>query len=133
MHEIVKQIEELFNAHIPVTSQLNVEVWQAPMKDYWDQQLLRFGFPLDFNRNGPLHLEGDKSLLGYSIDDVDTYIHTESRYGAILGPFREKPIKDSQTSPFMARKKPNFDRHRVNTHLSWPVGASFNLCIYKDT
>ena len=53
-----------------VMSQLNVEVWQAPMKDYWDQQLLqllRFGFPLDFNRNGPLHLEGDKSLLGYSI------------------------------------------------------------------
>ena len=28
-------------AHIPVTSQLNVEVWQELLKDYWDQQLLQ--------------------------------------------------------------------------------------------
>ena len=63
IHEIVKQTKKpnFMQARIPVKSQLNVEVWEELLKDYWDQhllQLLRFGFPLDFNRNGQLHCEG---------------------------------------------------------------------------
>ena len=50
IHKIVRQTKKpnFMQARIPVTSQLNVEVWQL-------LQLLRFGFPLDFNRNGQLH------------------------------------------------------------------------------
>ena len=63
IHEIVRRTNKpnFMPSHIPVTSQLNVEVWQELLKDDWDQQLLqllRFGFPLDFNRNGQLHCEG---------------------------------------------------------------------------
>ena len=50
IHEIVRRTKKpnFMQARIPVTSQLNVEVWQELLKDYWDQQLLlRFGFPLD--------------------------------------------------------------------------------------
>ena len=38
----------------PVDSQLNVNVWEEYLCDYWDKQvvhLLKYGFPLDFNRD----------------------------------------------------------------------------------
>ena len=38
----------------PVNSQLKVEVWEKYLGDYWDKQvvhLLKYGFPLDFNRD----------------------------------------------------------------------------------
>ena len=45
-------------ARIKVDTQLNLQMWYQELRDYWDQQLLdflTFGFPLDFNRNAPLH------------------------------------------------------------------------------
>ena len=39
---------------IPVSSQLNILAWQEMLQEYWDVQLielLKFGFPLDFNRS----------------------------------------------------------------------------------
>ena len=139
IHEIVKNTQKpnFMQARIPVTSQLNVEVWQELLKDYWDQQLLqllRFGFPLDFNRNSQLHCEGGNhsSAIQYP-KDVEAYIQEETNYGAILGPFKENPIESSHTSPFMTRNKPNSDRRRVIIDLSWPLGASVNAGIDKDT
>ena len=68
-------------------SQLNVAVWQDVLKDYWDQQLLQFGFPLDFNRACPLHHDmGNHSSANEF--PVDTYIDEEWRCGAILGPIQ---------------------------------------------
>ena len=138
IHKIVKQTKKpnFMQARIPVTSQLNDEVWQDLLKDYWDQQLLqllRFGFPLDFNRNRHLHCEGDNhsSATQYP-KDVDAYIQEETSYGAILGPFKENPIQNSHTSPFMTRNMPNSDRRRVIIDLSWPLGASVNAGIDKD-
>ena len=133
IHEIVRKTKKpnFMQARIPVMSQLNVEVWQELLKDYWDQQLLqllRFCFPLDFNRNGQLH----SSATQYP-KDVDAYIQEESSYGAILGPFKENPIKNSHTSPFMTRNKPNSDRRRVIIDLSWPLETSVNAGIDKDT
>ena len=139
IHEIVKNTKKpnFMQARIPVTSQLNVEVWQELLKDYWDQQLLqllRFGFPLDFNRNSQLHCEGGNhsSAIQYP-KDVEAYIQEETSYGGILGPFKENPIESSHTSPFMTRNKPNSDRPRVIIDLSWPLGASVNAGIDKDT
>ena len=45
---------------IRVRSQLNIEQWQQELQGYWDVQLLdllRFVFPLDFNRNTSLKCE----------------------------------------------------------------------------
>ena len=53
--------------------------------------------------------------------------------GALLGPFKEKPIAHSHVSPFMTRNKPNSDRSRVIIDLSWPHGAFVNSGIDKDT
>ena len=62
VHHIVRKTGKpnFLGARIPVMSPLKVEVWQDLLKDYWDQQplqLLRFGFPLDFNRNCPLKMQ----------------------------------------------------------------------------
>ena len=117
-----------------MTSQLNVEIWEELLKGYWDQQLLKFGFPLDFNRSCALHNEQDNHTSATQFPkDVDAYIEEERRYGALLGPFKESPIKNSHTSPFMTRNKPNSDRRRVIIDLSWPIGASVNAGIDKDT
>ena len=139
IHEIVKETGKpnFMQARIPVKSQLNVEVWEKLLKNYWDQQLLqllRFCFPLDFNRNRQLHCDGGNhsSATEYP-KDVDAYIQAETSYGAILGPFKENPIKNSHTSPLMTRNKPNSDRCRVIIDLSWPIGASVNSGIDKDT
>ena len=124
-------------ARIPVSSQLNVNVWKNELKDYWDQQLLQlieFGFPLDFNRNCVLrHEEGNHSSATEFPRDVDAYIEEECKFNTILGPFESNPIPGAHISPFMTRHKPNSERRRVIIDLSWPTGASVNAGIDKQT
>ena len=91
-------------------------------------------FPLDFNRNCDLKCDkgNHKSALEYP-GDVDAYIAEELEYGAILGPFEVPPINANHSSPFMTRAKPNSDRRRVIIDLSWPLGASVNAGIDKNS
>ena len=139
MHEIVKSTGKpnFLGARLPVMSQLNVQVWQTLLKDYWDQQLLhllQFGFPLDFNMACPLrHDLNNHSSANEFPADVDAYIDEECRYGAILGPFHVNPIVNVYNPPFMTRNKPNSDRRRVIIDLSWPLGSSVNSGIDKNT
>ena len=97
-------------------------------------QLLQFGFPLDFNRCCPLkHEVGNHSSADEFPSDVDAYIEEECKFGALLGPFDLNPIENAHSSPFMTRHKPNSDRRRVIIDLSWPLGASVNSGIDKNT
>ena len=139
MHKIVKNTGKpnFLEARLPVSSQLNVDRWKTLLSDYWDQQLLQllqFGFPLDFNRCCPLqHEVGNHSSATEFPADVDAYIEEECKFGALLGPFDANPIESAHNSPFMTRHKPNSDRRRVIIDLSWPLGASVNLGIDKNT
>ena len=91
-------------------------------------------FSLDFNRVCPLsHEAGNHSSANEFPADVDAYIDEECKYGAILGPFQVNPIVNVHNSPFMTRNKPNSDRRRVIIDLSWPLGASVNSGIDKNT
>ena len=87
---------------------------------------LGLGFPLTLI--GVVHCTMNKFPL-----HVDAYIEEECGYGALLYPFKENPIVDCHTSPFMTRNKPNSDRRRVIIDLNWPTGASVNAGIDKDT
>ena len=114
--------------------QLNVSVWKEELSNYWDQQLLQlleFGFPLDFN-NVPSDLKVKIMLQQLSIQLTLTLISRKS-VDAILGPFKENPIKGGHCSPFMTRYKPNSERRRVIIDLSWPLGAYVNAGIDKNT
>ena len=137
IHDAVRKTGKpnFWGARIPLTS--HVEIWEELLKGYWDQQLLqllRFGFPLDFNRSCALHNEqGNHTSATQFPKDVDAYIGEERRYGALLGPIKENPIQNFHTSLFMTSNKPNSDRCRVIIDLSWPIGASVNAGINKDT
>ena len=109
--------------------------WKKFLNNYWDKQLidlLTFGFPLDFDRSLPLNttLENHKSALQYS-NQVQEYLETEIRHGAILGPFRDLPFK-IHVSPLMTRPKQDSNKCRTILDLSWPKGASVNAGVTSD-
>ena len=54
MHKYVREmgVSNFLGSRVSVKSQLNIETWERVLCDYWDRQLLeliKFGFPLDFN------------------------------------------------------------------------------------
>ena len=107
------------------------------LQGYWDTQLidlLRFGFPLDFNRLSPLQWEGQnhKSAIDYP-DDIEIYLAEERSFNAIVGPFKNHPCPNGHISPFMSREKPQSNNRRVMIDLSWPLGQSVNSGINKTS
>ena len=138
-HKIVVQSGKpnFLQARIRVDTQLNLEEWQKQLQGYWDTQLidlLRFGFPLDFNRLSPLRWEGQnhKSAIDYP-NDIETYLAEERSFNAIIGPFKNHPCPNGHISPFMSRDKPQSNNRRVIIDLSWPLGQSVNSGIDKTS
>ena len=105
--------------------------------DYWDSQLielLRHGFPLDFNRGSNLnHDLKNLSSANSFPHDIEAYLAEELSYGAIVGPFDSNPINQCHHSPFMTREKDGSDCRRVIVDLSWPKGYSVNAGIDKNS
>ena len=94
---------------VPVHSQLDFAKWESYPQDYWDWQLpllIKYGFPLDYNRGHNMQSEkiNHKSALQYPFH-VDVYLTDEMNHGAMLGPFRDPPINNLHISPFMTREK----------------------------
>ena len=121
---------------VPVPSKLNYEVWSKYLQQYWDWQLpllIKYGFPLDFNRDSVMtsHKINHKSATDYA-KHVSVYLEEELRHQAILGPFKNPPIPQLHTSPFMTQDKPNSEHRRVIIDLSWPVGESVNAGVPTD-
>ena len=55
---------KFMTTQIQVKSQLNPDVWEQCLEGYWDSQLchlIRYGFPLDFNRTSKLGKKYKKS------------------------------------------------------------------------
>ena len=83
IHEIVKSTGKpnFLQARIPIKSQLNVEHWEKVLAGYWDRQLLeliKFGFPLDFNRACELgQYSGNHSAANDFPNDIEAYINEE--------------------------------------------------------
>ena len=138
LHQIIKASGKYnFNqCQINIKSQLNPDAWDRLLQGYWDSQLpllIRFGFPLDFDRNIPLesHLENHNSAKNYP-NDVRAYLEEEKSYNAIVGPFDAPPLANLHTSPFMTRDKPHSKNRRVIVDLSFPQGKSVNACSAQD-
>ena len=136
-HAKIKQsgLPNFMSLRIPVQTQLKVRSWEKYLYSYWDQQLLdliRFGFPLDFDRQVVLHSTetNHNSAIQYA-EHVSTYIMEEIKYGAILGPFKQLPFH-CHISPFLTRDKPNSNNRRVILDLSFPPGNSVNAGVPKD-
>ena len=111
--------------------------WENQLQDYWDVQLLqllKFGFPLDFNRASELKHDNKNHTSATKFPaDVDAYLSEEIKYGAILGPFSHCPITDCHFSPFMTREKSTSTNRRVIVDLSWPKHFSVNAGVDKNS
>ena len=109
---------------INIKSQLNPDMWEAQLHDYWDKQLpllIRFGFPLDFDRKSVLSSQDhNHSSANLFLEDINAYLNEEIKYGAILGPFTAPPLAELHTSPTMTREKPSASHRRVIIDLSFP-------------
>ena len=90
-----------------MVSNLKIDRWKFHFKNYWDRQLLEFGFPLDFDTNTVLSSteENHASAKQFS-SHVECYIKEEIKHAAILGPYEHKPI-NLHVSPFMTRDEPD--------------------------
>ena len=108
---------------------MKVDRWRYYFRDYFDQQipdLIKFGFPLDFDREGTLGetLDNHASANEYP-DQVAKYIQEEISHNAMLGPFDILPF-NLHISPFMTREKAGSNTTRTIIDLSWPKGLSVN-------
>ena len=138
LHKIIKKsgTHNFLGPQIQIKSQLNPDAWDHLLKDYWDKQLpylIRYGFPLDFDRSTPLKQEGDNhnSAKQYP-QDIQTYLEQEIKFGAILGPFQTPPIQNLHHSPLMTREKPGAPHRQVIVDLSFPKGRAVNTGVTKD-
>ena len=93
-------------ARIPIASQLKPQRWQYHLAQFWDKQLpdlIEYGFPLDFCRDGILHPSDTNHMSALqNTSHVEQYISEELSYGAIHGPYHEKPFP-MHVSPLMVR------------------------------
>ena len=138
LHKIMTDSTEynFLQNQINLKSQLNPDVWDQYLYDYWDKQLplfIRFGFPLDYNREGTLISQQTNHASAIDFpDDIQACLDKEGHYKAILGPFKDMPIENMHISPMMTREKPNPPHRRVIIDLSFPQGKSVNAGIPKD-
>ena len=98
---------------ITLKPQLNPDVWDAYVQDYWDKQLpllIRFGFPIDYG----LENQEDNHTSAKSFpEDIKAYVDEEISHGAILDPFASRPVDNLHESPMMNTEKPNTPHRRV--------------------
>ena len=124
------------HSQIMVDSQLNPDAWDRFLQGYWDKQLplmIRFGFPLDFNREAQLvnHSDNHSSAKAYP-NDIKAYLLEEIAHKAILGPYTQPPLSGLHRSPFMSRAKPDSPHRQVIIDLSFPHGTYVNAGISND-
>ena len=138
LHQKIKDSGEhnFMWVQVMLDSQLNPDVWDKYLQGYWDKQLpllVRFGFPLDFNREAQLvsHLDNHSSAKAYP-SDIEAYLQEEIAHKAILGPYTEPLLPGLHRSPFMSREKPDNPHRRIIIDLSFPHGTSVNAGISKD-
>ena len=108
-------------ARLLLQNQLNAAAWEEYLQNYWDWQLvqyIKFGFPLDVKPDAQLSCDcsNHKSTTLFP-SHVDTYLQEEKGFGAIFGPFNDKPFKNLHCSPLITREKPDFENRRVMVDL----------------
>ena len=119
---------------------MKVDQWRYYLRGYFDQQLpdlIKFGFPLVFDRTNVLRQTLDNHTLANEYpDQVDKYIQEEISHNVMLGPFGIPPF-NLHISSFLTRENVGSNTRRTIIDLSWPKGVSVNdgvsSSVYLDT
>ena len=118
---------------VRVPINLNISNWRCFLVNYWDDQLvdlLELRFPLYFDRSFNLFSVEDNHKSAKEYEEHVKHYLQELDHGAILGPFKSKPI-NLHFSPFMTRDKPDSQWRCTTVDLSWPCGTSVNAGVQK--
>lgn len=139
IYDVVRssKLPNYMHARIPLPHALNMNKWRSYLRDYPDKHLcdfLEYGWPMNYTRYSPLQptINNHTSALDHP-SHINLYILTETQHGALLGPFDVSPFLGYHTNPLMTREKRDSDKRRIIMDLSWPIGASVNTGIPKDT
>ena len=125
---------------IPIpNSKLNIRKWREKLLHYEDNivcDLLEYGFPLDRDKSSKLSFNERRNHKGAREfpDFIDKYLERECEAKRIAGPFSNDPLSvPLVVSPMNTVPKSTLNERRVIVDLSWPLGASVNDGISKDT
>ena len=97
--------------------------------------LLKYGFPLDFDRNRTVSFDGKRNHKGARDhpEFIRKYLSKECDASRIVGPFKKNPLSVPLiVSPLNSVPKSSADERRAIVDLSWPIGQSVNDGISKD-
>ena len=87
---------------------------------------------MDFDRHSlGKNTKNHASAVAFT-KDTDAYLTEEIQHGAIYGTFKNPPLDNLHTFPFMTRDKPGAPHRRVVIDLSFPHGETVNSNISKD-
>ena len=127
------------HARCPLPSGLNISAWRKYLYSYHDCRLcdfLEFGWPMDCStQHRPVPVYSNHTSAQDYPRQVTEYIHTETLYRSLIGPFNHPPFTPwCQTNALMTRpKRDSLINRRVILDLSWPAGFSVNDGIPQDT
>ena len=127
-------------ARIPIQTTLNIAEWIQRLSNYHDKvicEYLEFGWPINYcNQTLPVYdVDNHPSAYRYA-NDVDNYIQTEIQFGAVFGPFQDRPFNGSLViSPLQTVPKDSqhSNQRRVVVDLSFPLDNSVNSGIPRDS
>lgn len=129
----------VLQARIPLPSLLRYDNWDrmatGHVDDPWVIDLVKFGFPLQFN--GDFGLLSDIEHPNHSSANnytrhVKSYIDSEVANETLIGPFIERPFTKICVAPMMTRPKSNPSKRRIIVDYSYPEGAGINSHINKN-
>ena len=136
MHKIVKQSDKFhfLQCQLMIKSQLNPDAWEALLKDYLGQefiQLIKFGFPLDFDTFFPLAEEdpNHNSAVEHP-KTIEAYLQGEIKFNCIFWAYFSYCL---HYSPVMTRENPGASNKRVVIDLGYHKGQSVNAWVHKGT
>ncbi|MCP4261545.1 MAG: hypothetical protein GY774_29190, partial [Planctomycetes bacterium] len=123
-------------ARIPVNKKLKIDAWKSYahcLSKPESIDLLEFGFPIghDYSFIPQPVTQNHKSALVHAAE-VREYLDTEKGYGAIIGPFDNKPLEWLMVSPMLTREKSGSAKQRIIIDMSFPNKLSVNDGISKD-
>ena len=110
---------------------LNHELWKNSLLNYDDSIIvyfLEYGWPVNYTKfEFPVTTyRNHKSALFYE-SHVDSYIETELKYNALVGPLSDNPFNvPLATSPLMSISKIGSIDRRTVIDLSFPPGTFVN-------
>ena len=122
-------------SQITVKSQLNPDVWESLLADYWDNQLcslIRFGFPLNFQRDNPLKSHFDNHTSAKMYPRCGSLFIRRNMIWSDFRSIQRTSIERSTCFSIHNQGKAKCPHRRVIIDLSFPQGLSVNAGICRD-